>query len=68
MMRRFTVIKNEAEDWRRKNILSIYVLCNEKRCSLVIDEGSAMNVISTHTLTRVNLNMNLILSHFMLVG
>ena len=31
------------------------IMCNEKRCKLVIDGGSAMNVISTHTITRANL-------------
>lgn len=53
VMRCLTITQNEIKDKRIKNIFSIYVMCNKKRCMLVINEINIMNVISTHTITRV---------------
>lgn len=37
------------------NVFSMYILCEETRCKLVINKYSAMNVISNHAITRENL-------------
>lgn len=45
----------EKEDCQRRNIFTTIFKYRNKFCKLVIDGGSAMNVMSTHTLSRAKL-------------
>lgn len=56
MMRCLIMIKNKKESKRKKNIFSIYVVCN-KQCLLVIHSGNVINVISINTLAKANLKV-----------
>ncbi|KAK4489657.1 hypothetical protein RD792_005469 [Penstemon davidsonii] len=44
-----------TDDWRRTSIFHTYVKSGDKSCKLIIDNGSCINVVSSHTISLLSL-------------
>ena len=49
------------KDWRRSSVFHTYIKHNDKRCKVMIDEGSCINIIAKSAVK--NLKVELILDH-----
>ncbi|CAB4282663.1 unnamed protein product [Prunus armeniaca] len=51
-----TLPKNDTEDWRRTSIFHTYIKSDDKKCKVIIDNGSCINVVSTLTVSCLGLS------------